>query len=51
MVASLLGSVEDFVLSSWPILSFAVGMLLFLLLFSLLVGGIVGLARILVRNQ
>jgi len=51
VVASLLGSVENFVLSSWPILSFAVGMLLFLLLFSLLVGGIVGLARILVRNQ
>ena len=51
VVASLVGSVENFVLSSWPILSFAVGMLLFLLLFSLLVGGIVGLARILVRNQ
>jgi hypothetical protein len=52
VAASLAASLEEFILQSWwPILSFAVGMLLFLLLLSLLVGGIVGLARILVRNQ
>lgn len=51
LAGSLSGRLEGFIRSSWPILSFAVGMLLFLLLFSLLVGGIVGLARILVRNQ
>jgi hypothetical protein len=51
VVATLVTSLEQFILSSWPILSFAVGMLLFLLLVSLLIGGIVGLARILVRNQ
>jgi len=36
---------------SWPILSFTVGVLLFLLLGSLLVAGIVGLVRILVREE
>jgi hypothetical protein len=39
------------VLTGWPVLSFAVAMLLFLLLFSLLVTGIVGLVRILVRRE
>jgi len=51
IIASLAGSIDGFIRSSWPILSFAVGMLLFLLLFSLLVGGVVGLVRILVRNE
>ena len=34
----------------WPLLSFAVGMLLFLLLVSLLVSGTVGLIRILAKK-
>ncbi len=40
--------VED---SSWPILSFAVGMLLFLLLLTLLIHGVIGLIRILAKNR
>jgi hypothetical protein len=51
LVASLVSAVQGAVLSSWPILSFAVGMLLFLLLVSLLVSGVVGLIRILARNE
>ena len=38
------------VLTSWPILSFAVAMLLFLLLLSLFVAGVVGLIRILAKS-
>jgi len=37
--------------NSWPILSFAVAMLLFLLLVSLLLSGVVGLFRILSKDQ
>jgi hypothetical protein len=52
VVAALVPAVHDFVaVSSWPVLSFAVGMLLFLLLLSLLVKGLVGFVRILVRNE
>jgi hypothetical protein len=52
VVSSLIPAAKVFVVrSSWPILSFAVGMLLFLLLFSLLVRGVVGLIRILARNE
>ena len=51
LLASLASPVEGAVRSSWPILNFAVGMLLFLLLVSLLVSGVVGLIRILARNE
>jgi hypothetical protein len=51
LVASYASSLEGAVLSSWPILTFAVGMLLFLLLVSLLISGAVGLIRILARNE
>jgi hypothetical protein len=51
IVASLTSWAEDFIHTSWPILSFAVGMLLFLLLISLCVVGFVGLVRILARNE
>ncbi|MBK9121029.1 MAG: hypothetical protein IPM18_15720 [Phycisphaerales bacterium] len=51
IVASLVPAARDVVLSSWPILSFAVGMLLFLLLVSLVVAGTVGLIRILATNR
>lgn len=51
LLASASGAVENAVRSSWPILSFAVGMLLFLLIVSLLISGIVGLVRILARNE
>jgi hypothetical protein len=51
LLASLTSAVEGAVRSSWPILNFAVGMLLFLLLVSLLISGIVGLVRILARNE
>jgi hypothetical protein len=43
--------VEQFLDSSWPLLSFAVGMLLFLLIVSLIVTGVVGLVRILAGNE
>ncbi|MBU0640059.1 MAG: hypothetical protein KKB50_14435 [Planctomycetes bacterium] len=51
IVAALVTPVRDLVESSWPILSFAVGMLLFLLLLSLLVTGVVGLIRTLARKE
>ena len=51
LVGSSVSALERAVLSSWPILNFAVGMLLFLLLVSLLVSGAVGLVRILARNE
>ncbi|MFQ5807335.1 MAG: hypothetical protein ACE5I3_12885 [Phycisphaerae bacterium] len=51
LVASLVSAVEGAVRSSWPILNFAVGVLLFLLLVSLLMSGLVGLVRILARNE
>ncbi len=51
VLGHLLPAVEDAVDSAWPVLSFAVGMLLFLLLVSLLVSGVVGLVQILVRNE
>ncbi|HMQ17390.1 MAG TPA: hypothetical protein PKC49_15605 [Phycisphaerae bacterium] len=50
VLSTLTPAVHSFVLSSWPILSFAVGMLLFLLLLSLAVSGLVGLVRIMARN-
>jgi hypothetical protein len=37
--------------STWPVLSFAIGMLLFLLLVSLLVRGVIGLILILTKNR
>ncbi len=51
IVASLASPVEHAVRSSWPILTFAVGMLLFLLIVTLLITGVVGLIRILARNE
>lgn len=51
IVSSLTSTARDLVLSSWPILSFAVGMLLFLLLVSLFVSGLIGLVRILARKE
>lgn len=52
VLASLVPAVREFVeVSSWPILSFAVGMLLFLLLVSLVISGLVGFVRILARNE
>jgi hypothetical protein len=51
VLASLISAVETAVRSSWSILNFAVGMLLFLLLVSLVISGVVGLIRILARNE
>jgi len=51
VIASLANPVENAVQASWPILEFAVGMLLFLLIVSLIVSGLVGLIRILARNE
>jgi hypothetical protein len=51
VLASLLPAAREFVLSGWPVLSFAVGMLLFLLMVSLLVSGVVGFIRILAKNK
>lgn len=50
VLASLLPPARALVVSSWPVLSFAVGMLLFLLLISLLVSGTVGFIRILAKK-
>lgn len=49
--SSLIPAARAFVESSWPILSFAVGMLLFLLLVSLVVTGLVRFIRILATND
>ena len=43
--------VESVVQSSWPILSFAVAMLLFLLLLALALSGVVGLFRVMLKSQ
>jgi len=51
IVGQLWPAGADAIASSWPILSFAVGMLLFLLLVSLLISGIVGLVRIVARQE
>lgn len=52
VLASLVPSARSFVQeSSWPILSFAVGMLLFLLMVSLAVRGAIGLIRVLARSE
>jgi hypothetical protein len=52
LLGSLVPAVRDALLEpSWLILSFAVGMLLFLLVASLLVAGAVRLVRILVRDE
>ena len=51
VIGSLWTAAGDFVGSSWPILSFAVAMLLFLLLLSLFVAGAVGLVRILAGTE
>ena len=49
---SLVPAVRTFIqVSTWPVLSFAVGMLLFLLLVSLLVRGVIGLILILTKNR
>lgn len=47
VAATLVPAAEEFVISSWPVLSLAVAMLLFLLLTSLIVTGIVGLMKVL----
>lgn len=51
ILGSLMPQVEDWVLSGWPVLSFALGTLLFLLLVSALVTGLVGLIRIVAKNE
>ncbi len=51
LVSSLSGQTDRLVASSWPILSFSVAMLLFLLLVSLLISGLVGLIRILATEE
>lgn len=48
MVPAARGFIEQ---SSWPILSFAVAMLLFLLLVTLLIHGVIGFIRILATNR
>lgn len=50
IMASFLPAANAFVVSSWPILSFAVAMLLFLLLVSLAISGLVGFVRILANK-
>lgn len=49
--ATLTGAAEEFVRTSWLILSFAVATLLFLLVVSLVVSGAVALTRILAHNE
>jgi len=51
VVSAVWPSMQDFLRSSWPLLSFAVGMLLFLLVVSLIVTGVVGLVRILAGRE
>lgn len=51
LAGSLSAALHDGILASWPLLSFSVGMLLFLLLVSLLVTGGVGFARILMKEE
>lgn len=51
IIASITPTATQLIEGAWPILSFAVGMLLLLLLCSLLVYGVVGLVRVLVRNE
>ncbi len=51
IIATLIPTAREFILTSWPILSFAVGMLLFLLLVTLLVSGAVGFVRVLARDE
>ena len=51
IIASFASPVENAVLTSWTVLNFAVGMLLFLLIVSLLISGVVGLIRLLARNE
>lgn len=50
VLSTLTSSVRDFVLNTWGVLSFAVGMLLFLLILSLVVRGAVGLVKVLAKN-
>lgn len=51
VLGSLMPAARTMVLSSWPVLSFAAGMLLFLLLVSLVTSGLVGLIRILAKGK
>lgn len=51
ILGSLWTGARDFVVSSWPILTFTVAMLLFLLLLSLVVAGVVGVIRILAGKE
>jgi hypothetical protein len=50
VLSSLIPAARDGVLSSWPVLSFAVAVLLLLLLLSLVVRGLVGLVHVLARK-
>jgi hypothetical protein len=51
LLGTLLQPARDLIHSSWPILSFAVGMLLLLLLLSLIVRGVIGLVKILASGR
>ena len=51
IVGALTGRVDGALQSTWPLISFSVGVLLFLLLTSLLVTGVVELIRIVAKNE
>ncbi len=50
ILASMLAPVGEFVQRTWPIVSFATATLLFLLLLSLVVTGVVGFVKVMVKN-
>jgi hypothetical protein len=51
VAASISDALHGGILASWSLLSFVVGMLLFLLLLSLVVTGLVGFVRIMVKAE
>lgn len=51
LLGSLMPAARAYVESSWPILSFTVGILLLLLLITLAVSGLVGFVRVMARNE
>jgi hypothetical protein len=51
LISSLIGTPEKLVANSWPILGFAVGMLMLLMLASLVASGVIGLIRVLAKSR
>lgn len=51
LIGTFVPATEKLVESSWPVLSFAVAMLLFLLMVSLVLTGVVGLFKVLSKSQ